>query len=123
MDNFQIDKSESKGFNMNQFQNNRPDMKVSVTKNNIENLPRDIYPESPRLVDVPSVGIELLENRSRKRDYSMDSVSQSIGNSEQDMYNMPMEDFRNIQEKLEGGRDNLYEFIQKKDSQIGRAHV
>lgn len=123
MENIQIEKSESKGINMNQIQNNRPDMRVSINKMNTEQ--RIGSPnENPRLVDVPSIGIELLENRSRKRENSMDiSQSYEVGSSENDMYDMPMEDFNDIQRKIAGenAKPNLFEFIQKKDSRDSRS--
>jgi len=127
MENILIEKSESKGINMNQVQNNRPDMKVSINKINNERIStpqRDYLPESPRLTDIPSIGIELLENRSRKRENSIDiSQSYGVGSSENEMYDMRMEDFNDIQRKLGGGKDkpNLFEFIQKKDSRDSRS--
>ena len=41
--------------------------------------------------------------------------------SENDMYDMPIEDFNDIQRKIGGDKPNLFEFIQKKDSRDSRS--
>ena len=69
---------------------------------------------SPRLVEIPKSGIELLENRNRKRDNSMDlSLGQGIPSDE--IYDMPIEDFNDIRKKIDGTRPSLFDFIQKKE--------
>lgn len=122
MENIQIEKSESKGVNMNQVQSNRPDVKISIQK--VENEYKIPSPsnrlKSPRLIDVPTTGIELLENRSRKRENSMD-MSLGGGNSSNDIYDMPLEDFNDIRDKVEASRPSLFEYIQKKESKDSRS--
>jgi hypothetical protein len=122
MENIQIEKSELKGLDINQIETNRPDIKISIQKveNEYKPLSPSTFPRSPRLVEVPKVGIELLENRSRKKDNSMD-MSFGPFNGSEEIYDMPIEDFTNIREKIEGNKPSLFDFIQKKESKDSKS--
>jgi hypothetical protein len=122
MEDIQIERSELKGINMDQVHANRPDIKISIEK--LENQFKPPSPSnrmrSPRLVEIPKSGIELLENRNRKRDNSMDlSLGQGIPSDE--IYDMPIEDFNDIRKKIDGTRPSLFDFIQKKESKDSKS--
>jgi len=122
MENIQIEKSELKGIDINQIETNRPDIKISIEKidNEYKPLSPIQFPKSPRLVEVPKSGIELLENRSRKKENSMD-INLGGFNSSEEIYDMPMEDFTNIREKIENNKPSLFDFIQKKESKDSKS--
>jgi hypothetical protein len=122
MENIQIEKSELKGVDINQIETNRPDIKISIQKveNEYKPLSPITFPRSPRLVEVPKSGIELLENRNRKKDNSMD-FSGGAFNSSEEIYDMPMEDFTKIREKIEENKPSLFDFIQKKESKDSKS--
>lgn len=122
MENIQIEKSELKGVDINQIESNRSDIKISIQKieNEYKPLSPSNLPRSPKLVEVPKTGIELLENRNRKKDNSLD-MSLGAFNSSEEIYDMPMEDFTNIREKIEGNRPSLFDFIQKKESKDSKS--
>jgi len=122
MENIQIEKSELKGVDINQIETNRPDIKISIEKidNEYKPLSPNHFPKSPRLVEVPKTGIELLENRSRKKENSMD-INLGGFNSSEDIYDMPIEDFTNIREKIEVNKPSLFDFIQKKESKDSKS--
>lgn len=122
MEDIQIERSELKGINMDQVHANKPDIKISIEK--LENQFKPPSPSnrmrSPRLVEIPKSGIELLENRNRKRDNSMD-LSLGHGIPSDEIYDMPIEDFNDIRKKIEGTRPSLFDFIQKKESKDSKS--
>ena len=125
MEDIQIEKSDSKGIDMNNVQVNRNDTKVFITKVNEEPTPRQERMRSPKPDRIPSVGIDLLENRSRRRgESSLDLSLSGIGSSENDLYDLPMEELGDIQDKIDRGRrdrPNLFEYIDRKESRDSKS--
>lgn len=111
MTEFNIEKPQSKLFDIDNLDlNNTPDLKVSVNKMNGNELNNIKINSPPRLFEISNIGIDLLENKNRKRSqsFSMDQDLTSLDLSKGDLD-------LNLNEGF-----NLFDQLQKNDNSKDR---
>ena len=112
MNEFNIEKPQSKLFDIDNLDlNNTPDFKVSVNKMNINNLSNNNKINSPpRLFEISNIGIDLLENKNRKKSQSL-SMEQDLSSLDLSKGDIDL----NLNEEF-----NLFDQLQKNDNSKDR---
>jgi hypothetical protein len=112
MNEFNIEKPQSKLFDIDNLDlNNNPDLKVSVNKMNVNNLSNSNKISSPpRLFEISNIGIDLLENKNRKKSQSF-SMEQDLSSLDLSKGDIDL----NLNQEL-----NLFDQLQKNDNSKDR---
>jgi len=118
MTELNIEKTHSKLFDIDNLDlNNTPDFKVSVNKMDINNMGNNSKKinSPPRLFEISNIGIDLLENKNRKRSqsFSMDQDLGSLDLSKGDI-NLNLNDGFNLFDQLQKNDNSKDRYIKQK---------
>jgi hypothetical protein len=116
MTEFNIEKPQSKLFDIDNLDlNNNPDFKVSVNKMNGNDLNNIKINSPPRLFEISNIGIDLLENKNRKRSqsFSMDQDLASLDFSKSDI-DLNINDGFNLFDQLQKNDNSKDRFLKQK---------
>ena len=117
MNEFNIEKPQSKLFDIDNLDlNNTPDLKVSVNKMNVNDLNNNIRINSPpRLFEISNIGIDLLENKNRKKSqsFSMDQDLASLDLSKGDI-DISFNDGFNLFDQLQKNDNSKDRYLKQK---------
>ena len=118
MTEINIEKTHSKLFDIDNLDlNNTPDFKVSVNKMDINNMGNNSKKinSPPRLFEISNIGIDLLENKNRKRSqsFSMDQDLGSLDLSKGDI-NLNLNDGFNLFDQLQKNDNSKDRYINRK---------
>ena len=111
MTEFNIEKPHTRLFDIENLDlNNTPDLKVSVNKMNNDMMNNGKATSPPRLFEISNIGIDLLENKNRKRSQSF-SMDQDLGSLDLSKGDINL----NLNEGF-----NLFDQLQKNDNSKDR---
>lgn len=116
MTEFNIEKPQSRLFDIDNLDlNNNPDLKVSVNKLNNNNLNNNKINSPPRLFEISNIGIDLLENKNRKKSqsFSMEQDLSSLDLSKGEI-NLNFNDNYNLFDQLQKNESSKDRFLKQK---------